>query len=79
VPHEGGGAIPNQWMKGRDGRDKRRYLAPGDWRCGHSPRCSCRCCSDGIGGLLGVEQFKTTAAGNSTRRHPTATGDKGHS
>ena len=64
MPHEGGGAIPNQLV--REGMavtivDTSRPVTGGvDTHLDVHMAAAL----DGIGGLLGVEQFKTTAAGN---------------
>ena len=64
MPHEGGGAIPSPSVKGRDGRDNRRCLAPVTGGVDTHLEVHVAAALDGIGGLLGVEEFQTTAAGD---------------
>ena len=59
-----GGAIPNPTVKGRDGVDNRRYLAPVTGGVDTHLDVNVAAALDGIGGLLGVEQFPTSPAGN---------------
>ena len=51
-------------MKGRDGVDNGRYLAPRHGGVDTHLEVNVAAALDGIGGLLGVEQFPTTTAGN---------------
>ncbi len=59
-----GGAIPNPTVKGRDGVDNRRYSCPVTGGVDTHLDVNVAAALDGMGGLLGVEQFPTSPAGN---------------
>ncbi len=64
MPLESGCATPNRSVKGRDGVDNGSYLGPGTGGVDTHLDLNVAAALDGIGGLLGVEEFPTTTAGN---------------
>ncbi len=64
MPHEGGGAIPYPLSKGRDGVTIVDTSRPVTGGVDTHLDVHVAAALDGIGGLLGVEQSKTTAVGS---------------